>query len=305
MVDKVQWIWMDGQHVPWEEAQIHVLTHTLHYGLGMFEGIRCYRCSDGRSGIFRLREHVDRLYASAHIGGLVVPFTRDEIADACKDILRVNDLQEGYIRPIVFLGDGVMGVHPQDNPVRTAIVAWRWGAYLGDDALEKGARVKTSSYVRHHVNAMMTKAKISGNYVNSILAKREAVDLGYDEAIMLDTDGYVSEASGENIFLVKHGRLKTPPLTSILPGITRDSVMTLATQKGLDLAEQRFTRDELYMADEIFFTGTAAEVTPVTQVDGRTIGDGKPGPVTKELQYSYFKAVHGELEEHQDWIAYL
>lgn len=305
MVDPAKWIWMDGEFIRWHEAKVHVLTHSLHYGLGVFEGIRCYKCSDGRSGVFRLKEHIDRLYDSAHIGMMEIPFSPDEVMEACKETLRMNEQTEGYIRPLAFIGDGVMGVHPQDNPVRVSIITWKWGAYLGDDALERGSRVKTSSYARHHVNAMMTKAKICGNYVNSILAKREAVALGYDEAVMLDTDGYVSEASGENIFLVRHGRIKTPPLTSILPGITRDSVMTIAKDLGGEIVEQRFTRDELYVADEVFFTGTAAEVTPVREIDGRVIGAGRPGPVTKEIQSKYFRAVRGELAQYSEWISYL
>jgi len=305
MVDPAKWIWMDGEFIRWHDANVHILTHSLHYGLAVFEGIRCYECSDGRSGVFRLKEHIDRLYNSAHIGMMEIPFSRNEIMEACKETLRMNDQVEGYIRPLAFIGDGVMGVHPQDNPVRVSIITWKWGAYLGDDALEQGSRVKTSSYARHHVNAMMTKAKICGNYVNSILAKREAVALGYDEAVMLDTDGYVSEASGENIFLVRNGRIKTPPLTSILPGITRDSVMTIANDLGIEIAEQRFTRDELYVADEVFFTGTAAEITPVREIDGRVIGAGRPGSVTKEIQSKYFRAVRGELAQYSEWISYL
>ncbi|RLB04674.1 MAG: branched chain amino acid aminotransferase [Deltaproteobacteria bacterium] len=305
MVEKVDSIWMDGELIRWEEAKVHVLTHTLHYGLGVFEGIRCYLCHDGRSGVFRLREHIDRLFNSALIAEIKIPFSREEIMEACKETLRANDLKEGYIRPIVFIGDGAMGVYPQDNPVRVAIVTWKWGAYLGEEALKGGTRVKTSSYMRHHVNVMMTKAKICGNYVNSVLAKREAVRLGYDEALMLDTEGYVSEATGENIFMVKEGWIKTPPLTSILPGITRDSVITIIKDIGLELIEQRFTRDELYTADEVFFTGTAAEVTPVREIDGRVIGLGRPGPITKEIQTTFFGAARGELERYKKWISYL
>jgi len=305
MVQKVNWIWMDGEFVRWDEAKIHVLTHTLHYGLGVFEGIRCYRCHSGRSGVFRLTEHISRLFDSAQIAQIEIPFAHEEIMEACKETLRINELQEGYVRPLVFIGDGVMGVNPQDNPIRVAIVTWEWGAYLGDDALQKGTRVRTSSYSRHHVNAMMTKAKICGNYVNSILAKREAVSLGYDEALMLDTDGYVSEASGENVFTVKDSTIKTPPLTSILAGITRDSVMIIAREKGFPVVEQRFTRDELYTADEVFFTGTAAEVTPVCEIDDRVIGRGMPGPITKEIQATFFRAARGELEHYRNWISYL
>lgn len=305
MVEKVSKIWMDGELIPWDEAKVHVLTHTLHYGLGVFEGIRCYLCKDGRSGIFRLEAHVKRLFDSALIGEIEIPFSQAEIMEACKDVVRTNGLEEAYIRPIVFIGEGVMGVHPHDNPVRVAIVAWRWGAYLGEEALRKGTRVKTSSYTRHHVNAMMTKAKICGNYVNSVLAKREAARLGYDEAIMLDTEGYVAEASGENIFLVKDGVIKTTPPTSILPGITRDSVIQIAKDKGYTVLEERFTRDELYTADEVFFTGTAAEVTPIREIDDRPVGRGVPGSVTRELQEAYFKVVRGEIEKYRHWISYL
>lgn len=305
MVEKVDRIWMDGELIRWDEAKVHILTHTLHYGVGVFEGIRCYLCKDGRSGIFRLTEHIKRLFDSAHIAEIEIPFAPAELEEACKETLRVNGLKEGYIRPLVFIGDGAMGVHPQDNDIRVAIITWKWGAYLGEEALQQGTRVKTSSYSRHHVNVMMTKAKVCGNYVNSVLAKREAVRGGYDEALMLDTDGYVSEASGENVFMVKNGLIKTPPLTSILAGITRASVMTIIADKGMKIDEQRFTRDELYTADEVFFTGTAAEVTPVREIDDRKIGSGRPGPVTKEIQTTFFKAVHGELKQYQGWIAYL
>ncbi|MCJ7803119.1 MAG: branched-chain amino acid transaminase [Desulfobacterales bacterium] len=305
MVQKVSKIWMDGKLIPWEEANVHILTHSLHYGLGAFEGIRCYLCQDGKSAVFRLREHVDRLFDSAQIGDIKIPYTKREISEACKETLRVNQLKEGYIRPIVFIGEGVMGVYPGDNPIRVAIITWSWGAYLGEEALEKGIRIKVSSYTRHHVNVMMTKAKICGNYVNSVLAKREVMKMGYDEALMLDTEGYVSEASGENIFMVKNGVLKTTPLTSILPGITRDSVIQIAKAKKITLLEERFTRDELYTAQEAFFTGTAAELTPIREVDDRIIGDGKPGPMTKELQATFFDIVRGKNPEYREWLAYL
>jgi len=305
MVEKVDRIWMDGELIRWDEAKVHILTHTLHYGMGVFEGIRCYKCPDGRSGVFRLAEHIHRLFDSAHIAEIEIPFAPEELIEACKETMRTNGLTEGYIRPLVFIGDGAMGVHPQDNSIRVAIITWKWGAYLGEEALQQGTRVKTSSYNRHHVNVMMTKAKICGNYVNSVLAKREAVRGGYDEALMLDTDGYVSEATGENIFLVRNGLIKTPPLTSVLAGITRASVMTIIKDKGMQVAEQRFTRDELYTADEVFFTGTAAEVTPVREIDDRRIGAGRPGPVTKEIQTTFFQAAHGELEQYKDWVSYL
>jgi branched-chain amino acid aminotransferase len=296
---------MNGELVPWDEAKVHVLTHTLHYGLGVFEGIRCYKCVDGRSGIFRLREHIDRLFQSALIAQIEIPFSKEEIEEACKEIVRVNGLDEAYIRPLVFIGEGVMGVHPHDNPIRVAIIAWKWGAYLGEEALKNGTRAKTSSYIRHHPNAMMTKAKICGNYVNSVLAKREVTRLGYDEAILLDPEGYVAEGSGENIFLVKHGIIKTTPPTTILPGITRDTVIKLAKDRGYTVIEERFTRDELYIADEVFLTGTAAEITPVREIDDRPIGNGKPGKITKELQELYFNTVRGKLPQYSHWITYL
>jgi branched-chain amino acid aminotransferase len=305
MVEKAKKIWMDGKLVDWDAANVHVLTHTLHYGLGVFEGIRCYLCADGRSAIFRLSEHVERLFRGAHAILLNIPFTREEIVGAILETLRVNGQKAGYIRPLVFIGDGAMGLHPQNNPVRVAVVTWPWGAYLGDEGLAKGIRAKVSSYIRHHVNIMMTKTKTCGNYVNSILAKLEVTKDGYDEAIMLDTEGYICEASGENIFIVRHGRLKTPPLTSILPGITRDSVMTIARDLGLVVEEQRFSRDELYMADEAFFTGTAAEITPIREVDRRTIGKGEPGPVTKKLQEIFFQVVKGARPEYQRWLTYV
>ncbi len=305
MVEKVKRIWMDGELIPWEEAKVHVLTHTLHYGLGVFEGIRCYKCVDGRSGIFRLDEHIERLFQSARIAQIEIPFSKEEIKQACKEVLLANGLEEAYIRPLVFIGEGVMGVHPYDNPVRVAVIAWRWGAYLGEEALKRGTRAKTSSFVRHHPNAMMTKAKICGNYVNSVLAKREAVKLGYDEAILLDPDGYVAEASGENVFLVKDRVIKTTPPTTILPGITRDCVIKIARDRGYVVIEERFTRDELYIADEVFLTGTAAEVTPIREIDDRPIGNGVPGEVTREIQEIYFKVVRGELPQYRHWITYL
>jgi branched-chain amino acid aminotransferase len=305
MVQKVSKIWMDGKLIPWEEATVHILTHSFHYGLGVFEGIRCYLGHDGKSAVFRLREHVDRLFDSAQIGDIKIPYSKREISEACKETLRVNRLKEGYIRPIVFIGEGVMGVYPGDNPIQVAIITWSWGAYLGEEALEKGIRVKVSSYTRHHVNVMMTKAKICGNYVNSVLAKREVMKMGYDEALMLDTEGYVSEASGENIFMVKNGVLKTTPLTSILPGITRDSVIQIAKAKKITLLEERFTRDELYTAQEAFFTGTAAELTPIREVDDRIIGNGKPGPVTQGLQAAFFDTVKGKNPEYIEWLDYL
>jgi branched-chain amino acid aminotransferase len=305
MVQKVSMIWLDGKLIPWDEANVHILTHSLHYGLAVFEGIRCYLCQDGKSAVFRLREHVDRLFDSAQIGDIKIPYSKREISEACKETLRVNQLKEGYIRPIVFIGEGVMGVYPGDNPIRVSIITYSWGAYLGEGALEKGIRVKVSSFTRHHVNVMMTKAKICGNYVNSVLAKREAMKMGYDEALMLDTEGYVSEASGENIFMVRNGVLKTTPLTSILSGITRDTVIQIARAKKITLLEEKFTRDELYTAQEAFFTGTAAELTPIREVDDRIIGDGIPGPMTKRLQAGFFDIVKGKNPEYREWLDYL
>jgi branched-chain amino acid aminotransferase len=305
MVQKVEKIWMDGKLIPWDEANVHILTHTIHYGVGVFEGIRCYLCHDGRSAIFRLKEHIDRLFDSAHIGEIKIPFTKKEMVEACKETVRVNKLKEGYIRPIVVIGEGVMGVYPGDNPTRVAITTWPWGAYLGEGALEKGIRVKVSSYTRHHVNVMMTKAKICGNYANSVLAKREVMKMGYDEALLLDTEGYVSEATGENVFMARNGVLKTSPLTSILSGITRDTVIQIAKLKKIPLIEERFTRDELYTAHEAFFTGTAAEITPIREVDDRKIGEGKPGPITKELQAAFFDIVKGKNPDFIEWLEYL
>ncbi|KAF5061954.1 Branched-chain-amino-acid aminotransferase [anaerobic digester metagenome] len=303
MVQKADKIWFDGKLVPWDEAQVHVLTHTLHYGVGVFEGIRCYACTDGGSAVFRLQEHVERLFLSAKINEMVIPFTQDQISAAIIETLKVNRLSEGYIRPLTFIGAGVMGVYPGDNPIQTIIATWPWGAYLGAEALEKGIRVKTSSFTRHHVNVMMTKAKTCGNYVNSVLAKREALADGYNEALMLDAEGYVSEATGENIFIVRKGVIKTSPLGSILSGITRESVMILAEDLGYTVVEDRFTRDELYCADEAFFTGTAAEITPIREVDRRVIGQGSRGPVTVSLQDAYFKVLRGENPKYGQWLA--
>jgi len=295
-------IWFNGQFVPWEDAQVHVLTHSLHYGAAVFEGIRCYNCTDGSSAVFRLEEHVQRLFDSAKVIQMEIPFSQEEVCEAIINSLRENKMKEGYIRPLAFIGDGKMGVYPGDNPINLIIAVWPWGAYLGDEALQKGIRVKTSSYTRHHVNVMMTKAKIAGNYVNSILAKREAFADNYDEALMLDVDGYVAEASGENIFIVKNSVLKTPPLGAVLAGITRDTVITLARDMGYTVVEQRFTRDEIYIADEAFFTGTAAELTPIRELDHRKIGAGEAGPVTKLLQNEFFRVVLGENLKYAGWL---
>jgi branched-chain amino acid aminotransferase len=305
MVEKAKFIWFDGKMIPWDQAQVHVLAHTLHYGLGVFEGIRAYQCVDGRTAIFRLKEHIRRLFDSAHVMMIDIPFSQDEVNAACCEVLRVNGQTEAYIRPLVFLGEGVMGLNPKGSPVQVAVISWVWGAYLGDEGLRHGIRVKTSSFIRHHVNIMMTKTKTVGNYVNSIMAKREAVDAGFDEALLLDTEGYVCEASGENIFIVKNGVLKTPPLTSVLSGVTRDCVCTIAKDLGFKTKEERFSRDELYLADEAFFSGTAAEITPIREVDGRIIGMGEPGPTTKQIQAAYFAAVKGENVRYQQWLTYI
>lgn len=302
MVQKSEFIWFDGKLVPWDEANVHVLTHSLHYGVAPFEGVRAYRGADGSSAIFRPVEHIDRLFKTAHIVHMAIPFTREEVVGAMYDTLKANKMAEGYIRPICFIGAGAMGVLPKGNPIQTVIVTWPWGAYLGEEALEKGIRIKTASYSRHHVNVMMTKAKVSGNYVNSVLAKMEAIADGYDEGLMLDVNGYVSEATGENIFIVRNGVIKTPPLGSILEGITRDSLMTLARDLGHTVVEQNFTRDEVYTSDEVFLCGTAAELTPVREVDRRTIGAGKAGPVAKQLQTEFFKIVRGENPKYAHWL---
>ncbi|MGA7104536.1 MAG: branched-chain amino acid transaminase [Candidatus Deferrimicrobiaceae bacterium] len=302
MVPKTKKIWLDGKFVDWDAAQVHVLSHTLHYGVGVFEGIRCYQTEDGGSAIFRLREHVDRLFASAHIVLLKIPFSRDKICQAIRKTLTINGLTEGYIRPIVFIGDGEMGLFVKTNPIRVAVAAWSWGAYLGEEGIRKGIRAKVSSFCRHHVNSAMTKGKITGYYVNSVLAKWEAKKAGYDEAVLLDTEGYVAEASGENIFIVRNGILQTSTLTSILPGITRDSVLNIARKLDIQVKECRFTRDEMYIADEMFFTGTAAEITPVREVDDRRVGTGKPGPVTKQIQEAFFDIVHGKNALFAHWL---
>jgi branched-chain amino acid aminotransferase len=294
-------IWMDGSFVDWADANVHVLTHSLHYGLAAFEGIRCYKGKSG-SAIFRLQEHVDRLFESAHIGMMAIPYERKQVAQAIVETVRVNKLDACYIRPLVYIGYGAMGVYPGDNPIKLAIAAWKWGAYLGDEALANGMRARVSSFTRHHVNVSMTRGKISGYYVNSILAKREAKADGYDEAILLDPEGYVSEGTGENIFIVRKGRIKTTPLTSILEGITRNSVIDLAREQGVPVMEERFTRDEMYIADEVFVTGTAAELTPVREIDNRRIGTGKPGPITLALQKRFFAIVRGEDPSHESWL---
>ncbi|MDO8747329.1 MAG: branched-chain amino acid transaminase [Thermodesulfovibrionales bacterium] len=296
MIKKTEKIWMDGRFVDWDNANVHVMTHTLHYGLGVFEGIRCYETTGGPA-IFRLKEHVQRLFKSAHIFLLAIPYSEEEIEDAIKKTVKINKVKECYIRPLVYIGYGAMGLYPKDNPVKVAVSVWPWGAYLGDDGIKNGIRVKVSSFIRNHVNSQMSRAKACGYYINSQLAKKEAISLGYDEALLLDTDGYVAEGSGENIFIVRNGRLKTTPLTSVLEGITRESIMKIARDLKIEVIEERFTRDEIYIADEAFFTGTAAEVTPIREVDGRVIGEGKAGRITKKLQSVFFDSVKGKKKE--------
>jgi len=298
-------IWLDGEWVDWDQARIHILTHSLHYGLGVFEGIRCYRTADGRSAVFRLAEHVRRLYDSALINLMEIPYPAEVVTDVILESLRRNGLAEGYIRPLVFIGAGAMGLHPGDNPIRVAVISWAWGKYLGEEGMASGIRAKISTYSRHHVNSKMTKGKTCGDYVNSILAKREALLDGYDEAVMLDSSGLVSECTGENIFVVRDGIIRTPPSATVLNGVTRSTLMSLAADRGMPVEESPITRDDLYIADEIFLTGTAAEVTPIREVDSRLIGSGKRGPVTETLQAAYFELVEGGNDAHADWLTYL
>ncbi len=305
MVNKAKKIWLDGKLINWDDANVHILTHSLHYGLGVFEGIRCYECTDGRSAVFRLDDHIARLYASAKVAQMTIPFTTQEFTDALIDTIKVNELRSCYIRPIIFIGDGPMGLFVEEYSVRCSIAVWAWGAYLGEDGIKNGIRAKISSFTRLHVNVNMPKAKITGNYVNSIFAKKEAKECGYDEAILLDAEGYVSEASGENLFIVSKGIIKTPPVHSILDGITRESIIRIAMDKGYTVKEEKLTRDELYIADEVFLTGTAAELTPIRDIDNRTIGEGRPGRMTKDIQDSYFAVVKGENKAYESWLTYL
>jgi branched-chain amino acid aminotransferase len=302
MADRDGQIWYDGKLVPWRNATTHVLTHSLHYGLAVFEGLRAYNTARG-TAIFRLREHTERLLNSAHIYRMKIPYDRETLMAAQKEVVRANRLESCYIRPIAFYGSEKMGVSPLGNRVHVAIAAWPWGAYLGPEAIEKGIRVKTSSFARHHVNVSMCRAKYSGTYANSILANQEATDQGYDEALLLDVDGFVAEGSGENLFIVKNGQIFEPELTSALIGITRQSIITLAAEMGYSVSARRITRDDLYIADEAFFTGTAAEVTPIREVDGRVIGEGRRGPLTTRLQTAFFDCVTGKSERHGDWLS--
>lgn len=303
MSDRDGFIWYDGKLVPWRDATTHVLTHSLHYGMGIFEGLRAYRTDAGRTSIFRLDAHTDRLFNSARIFQMQMPFDKATINEAHKEVLRANNLETGYLRPLAFYGSEKMGVSPNGAQVHVIIAAWPWGAYLGEDALQQGIRVKISSFTRHHVNISMVRAKASGHYINSILANNEVTAAGYDEAMLLDPEGYVAEGSGENVFIVKNGQLYTPELTACLEGITRDTVMRLAGELGIPVKEKRITRDEVYTADEAFFTGTAAEVTPIRELDNRPVGSGARGPITQRLQEKYFDVVYGRSSEHKDWLA--
>ncbi len=302
MADRDGVIWYDGEMRPWRDATTHVLTHTLHYGMGVFEGVRAYDAEQG-TAIFRLEEHTDRLFRSAHILQMPMPFDKDTINQAQLDVVRENGLSSAYLRPMCFYGSEGMGLRADNLKVHVIVAAWEWGAYLGKENLEKGIRIRTSSYTRHHVNITMCKAKANGNYMNSMLALQEAMTCGYDEAMLLDNEGYVAEGSGENIFIIRNGVLYTPDLTSALEGITRETIMTLAQDQGLEIREKRITRDEVYVADEAFFTGTAAEVTPIREVDDRTIGNGGRGPITEKLQTLYFDQVHGRREDYPEWLS--
>ncbi|MCU0766858.1 MAG: branched-chain amino acid transaminase [Gammaproteobacteria bacterium] len=301
MADRDGVIWLDGQLVPWREAKIHVLTHTLHYGMGVFEGVRAYRTERG-TAIFRLQEHTERLFRSAHILGMPMPYDRKTVNEAQRAVVRENGLATAYIRPMAFYGSEGMGLRADNLQVHVMAAAWEWGAYLGEENMKRGIRIKVSSFTRHHVNITMCRAKANGNYMNSMLALKEALQCGYDEALLLDAEGYVMEGSGENIFIVRDGAIYTPDLTSALDGITRKTVMALCRELGIPVVEKRITRDEVYIADEAFFTGTAAEVTPIREVDGRAIGQGTRGPITERLQGLYFDVVHGRHEAHPDWL---
>lgn len=302
MSDRDGQIWYDGKLVEWRDATTHVLTHTLHYGMGCFEGIRAYRTAAGNTAIFRLEEHVERLFNSAHIFQMKMPWDRQTVMQACRDTVKANRLESGYIRPLVFYGSEGMGIAANKLSTHLIVAAWSWGTYLGAEALEKGIRVKTSSYTRHHVNVNMCRAKSVSTYTNSILAHQEVANEGYDEALLLDVDGYVAEGAGENLFIVKKGKLYTPDLTSCLEGITRETIIALAEELGVQVIEKRITRDEVYCAEEAFFTGTAAEVTPIRELDNRPIGSGRRGPVTEKIQKLFFDCVRGEHVGHKDWL---
>jgi branched-chain amino acid aminotransferase len=298
-------IWIDGAMVPWDEAKVHVLTHSLHYGLAVFEGMRSYEAADGRSAIFRAREHIRRLFDSARIVEIKIPFAEEELLKACSDTVRVNKLKECYIRPLVFYGEGEMGVYALSNPVRVAIAVWPWGAYLGEEGARRGVRLKTSSFQRFHHNSLMSQAKATGHYINSALAKHEAIRGGYDEALMLDAQGFVSEGSGENVFIIRDGVVKTPPLVSALPGVTRDSVMRILRDQGIPVVEQLFPRDAVYIADEAFMTGTAAEIVPIRELDDRPVGTGAPGPITLRVQEVFRACLHGRDQRYREWLYFI
>lgn len=304
MEDRDGVIWLDGRFVPWRDAKVHVLTHTLHYGMGVFEGIRAYETAKG-TAIFRLKEHTRRMFGSAKILGIDIGYSEDELNDAIVATVRENKLSSAYIRPMSFYGSESMGIHAKDLQVHTMVAAWTWGAYLGAEGMERGIRIKTSSFNRHHPNVTMVRAKSNGAYMNSMLALQEVSRCGYDEALLLDTNGFVAEGSGENFFMVRNGTLFTPDLTSALEGITRDTVIQLAKEIGLEVREKRITRDEVYLADEAFFTGTAAEVTPIRELDDRTIGSGSRGPITEKLQSMYFDQVKGRRDVHSEWLTYV
>ncbi len=301
MADRDGVIWYDGKMVNWRDATTHVLTHTLHYGMGVFEGVRAYKTDKG-TAIFRLKDHTDRLFRSAHILGMKMPYSKEEISAAQLAAVRDNNLESAYLRPMAFYGAEAMGISAKTLSTHVIVAAWKWGAYMGQEALDHGIRVKTSSFSRHHVNVTMCKAKANGNYMNSILAHQEAAQDGYEEALLLDVDGFVAEGSGENVFIVRNGKLYTPDLTAALEGITRDTIVQLAGELGIPVIEKRITRDEVYGADEAFFTGTAAEVTPIRELDRRSIGEGTAGPITKQLQKLYFDVVHGRSAKHADWL---
>lgn len=303
---KSEFAWMNGKMVPFGESKTHIITFTMHYGLAAFEGIRCYKRQDGRSAVFRLREHIDRLFESSKIATMDVPYSPAELEAACLETLRANKMDEAYLRPIAYVGAGALGLGAKDNPVDVAIIVFPWGPLLGEEGIKNGVRAHMSTYVRGHLNHTLSKGKISGQYVNSVIAKREAQRLGYDEAIMLDASGRVAEGTGENIFALYRGALYTPPLDMpILAGITRDAVITLAREAGVEVIERPFTRDMLYVASEVFLTGTATEVTPVREIDARPVGDGKPGPITRKLQDTFYKVVRGPGEAHRDWLTYV
>jgi branched-chain amino acid aminotransferase len=296
-------IWLDGELVPWRDAKVHVLTHTLHYGMGVFEGVRAYNSSTLGTSVFRLQEHTDRLFRSAHIMRMKMPYTKEVVNEAHKMVVRENGLAEAYLRPMAFYGSEGMGLRADNLKVHIMVAAWHWPSYMSPEARDQGIRIRTSSYTRHHVNISMCKAKANGHYINSLLALQEALDSGCEEALMLDAEGYVAEGSGENFFLVRDGIIYTPELTSCLDGITRNTIFHLAADCGYTIKEKRITRDEVYVADEAFFTGTAAEVLPIRELDGRTIGEGRRGPITTRLQDLYFKSVRGELPAHTNWLA--